>query len=134
MGIEPFLVSSSTNLILAQRLARKICSECKEKIDISDKALVDLGVEPAVARKTACYKGKGCATCGGTGYKGRIALYEVMPFSEGLKELVLNGASTAEIKKHAIAEGMNSLRMSGITKVGEGVTTIEEILRVTMAD
>jgi type IV pilus assembly protein PilB len=134
MGIEPFLVSSSTNLILAQRLSRKICTECKEKIDISDKALVDLGVAPSEAKKMACYKGKGCATCGGTGYKGRIALYEVMPFSEGIKELVLNGASTAEIKKHAISEGMMSLRMSGITKVGEGVTTIEEILRVTMAD
>jgi type IV pilus assembly protein PilB len=134
MGIEPFLVSSSTNLILAQRLSRKICTECKEKIDISEKALVDLGVAPSEAKKMACYKGKGCATCGGTGYKGRIALYEVMPFSEGIKELVLNGASTAEIKKHAISEGMMSLRMSGITKVGEGVTTIEEILRVTMAD
>ena len=79
-------------------------------------------------------KGKGCATCGGTGYKGRIALYEVMPFSEGLKEQVLNGCSTADLKKHAISEGMQSLRMSGIAKVAEGVTTIEEILRVTMAD
>ncbi len=134
MGIEPFLVSSSTNLILAQRLARKICTECTEKIEISDKALVDLGIAPAEAKKMNFFKGKGCATCGGTGYKGRIALYEVMPFSEGLKEQVLNGISTADLKKHAINEGMQSLRMSGIAKVAEGVTTIEEILRVTMAD
>jgi type IV pilus assembly protein PilB len=134
MGIEPFLVSSSTNLILAQRLARKICSECSEKVDISEKALVDLGVAPAYAKKMSCCVGKGCATCGGTGYKGRIALYEVMPFTEGLKEQVLNGSSTADLKKLAISEGMQSLRMSGIVKVAEGVTTIEEILRVTMAD
>jgi type IV pilus assembly protein PilB len=134
MGIEPFLVASSTNLILAQRLARKICSECIEKVEISDKAIVDLGVAPADAKKMTFSKGKGCATCGGTGYKGRIALYEVMPFSEQLKEQVLNGVSTADLKRHAIAEGMQSLRMSGIAKVAEGVTTIEEILRVTMAD
>jgi type IV pilus assembly protein PilB len=80
------------------------------------------------------FKGSGCATCGGTGYKGRIALYEVMPFSETIKELVLNGASSSEIKRAAVREGMKTLRMSGVTKVGEGVTTIEEILRVTMAD
>ncbi len=82
---------------------------------------------------TSC-KGKGCSTCSGTGYKGRIALYEVMPFTEGLKDAVLDGISSAELKKQAISEGMKSLRMSGITKVAEGVTTIEEILRVTMAD
>ena len=99
MGIEPFLVSSSTNLILAQRLARKICSECTEKVEISDKALTDLGVAPAAAKKMTFSKGKGCATCGGTGYKGRIALYEVMPFSEGLKEQVLNGVSTTAISR-----------------------------------
>jgi type IV pilus assembly protein PilB len=134
MGIEPFLVSSSTNLILAQRLARKICGECKEKIEIPEKAIVGLGVSPAYAKKMVCYKGKGCATCGGSGYKGRIALYEVMPFTETIKDLVLNGASTAEIKKATIENGMKTLRMSGITKVAEGVTTIEEVLRVTMAD
>ena len=134
MGIEPFLVSSSCNLILAQRLARKICKDCAEQLPIEEHVLVDLGVPPAEAHKMQCFKGKGCATCGGTGYKGRIALYEVMPFTENLKELVLNGASTAEIKRQAIKDGMKSLRMSGITKVGEGVTTIEEVMRVTMAD
>lgn len=134
MGIEPFLVSSATNLILAQRLARKICPDCKEQMALPENALLDLGVPPAASQKMVCYKGKGCATCGGSGYKGRIALYEVMPFTDATKELVLNGASSAELKRGAIEGGMKSLRMSGISKVAEGVTTIEEILRVTMAD
>ncbi len=134
MGVEPFLVASATNLILAQRLARLICEECKEEIEIPDNALVDLGVEPKEAKKAKCYKGKGCAACSGTGFKGRIALYEVMPFTEMMKELVLNGASSAELKKAAISEGMMTLRRSGIHKVLEGRTTIEEILRVTMSD
>ncbi|MCC6501770.1 MAG: type IV-A pilus assembly ATPase PilB [Deltaproteobacteria bacterium] len=134
MGIEPFLVSSACNLILAQRLARKICKECKTKMPSAEKVLIDLGVPPAEAARMEVFKGSGCATCGGTGYKGRIALYEVMPFSEPVKELVLNGASSAEIKRAAVREGMKTLRMSGVTKVAEGVTTMEEILRVTMAD
>lgn len=134
MGIEPFLVSSSSNLILAQRLARKVCSDCKEEIEIGEKVLTDLGLPPGEAKGMTCYTGKGCATCGNTGYKGRIALYEVMPFTESIKDLVLNGASTAELKRAAIMGGMKTLRMSGISKVAEGVTTIEEILRVTMAD
>ncbi|MBI5902159.1 MAG: Flp pilus assembly complex ATPase component TadA, partial [Deltaproteobacteria bacterium] len=134
MGIEPFLVSSACNLILAQRLARKICKDCKVRMPITEKVLMDLGIPPQNAKNTEVYKGNGCAVCGGSGYKGRIALYEVMPFTEPIKELVLNGASAAEIKRAAIKDGMKSLRMSGITKVMEGVTTIEEILRVTMAD
>ncbi len=134
MGVEPFLVSSACNLILAQRLARKICKDCKTRVQISEKALVDLGLSHEDARKMEISKGNGCATCNGSGYKGRIALYEVMPFTDTLKELVLNGASSSELKRGAIKEGMKSLRMSGITKVAEGVTTIEEILRVTMAD
>lgn len=134
MGIEPFLVSSACNLILAQRLARKICKDCKVKMPIAEKVLIDLGIPAQNAKNAEVYKGNGCATCGGSGYKGRIALYEVMPFTESIKELVLNGASAAEIKRAAIKDGMKSLRMSGITKVMEGVTTIEEILRVTMSD
>ncbi|MBI1911332.1 MAG: type IV-A pilus assembly ATPase PilB [Deltaproteobacteria bacterium] len=134
MGIEPFLVSSSCNLILAQRLARKICKDCKVKLPTNEKVFIDLGISPQEAHKLECYKGSGCATCGGTGYKGRIALYEVMPFTESVKEMVLNGASSAEIKRAAIKDGMKTLRMSGITKVAEGVTTIEEVIRVTMAD
>ncbi|HBG45574.1 MAG TPA: type IV-A pilus assembly ATPase PilB [Deltaproteobacteria bacterium] len=134
MGIEPFLVSSSCNLILAQRLARKICKDCRVKAPIAEKVLLDLGVTPEEAKKMEICKGNGCATCGGSGYKGRIALYEVMPFTDTIKDLVLNGASSVEIKRAAIKDGMKSLRMSGVTKAGEGVTTLEEVLRVTMAD
>lgn len=134
MGIEPFLVASACNLILAQRLARKICKDCKTRLPINDRVLIDLGVSPEEAKKMEVSKGTGCATCGGTGYKGRIALYEVMPFSDSVRELVLSGANTGELKRAAVKDGMKTLRMSGITKVGEGVTTMEEILRVTMAD
>ena len=93
-----------------------------------------MGISPAEAKAFKCFKGKGCATCNGTGYKGRIALYEVMPLTDNLKELVLNGASSAELKRAAIKDGMKSLRVSGITKMKEGVTTIEEVVRATMAD
>lgn len=134
MGIEPFLIASATNLILAQRLARKICKDCKQEIHVPPQALIDIGITPEEAKSFKCFHGKGCATCGGTGYKGRIALYEVMPLTDNLKELVLNGASSAELKRGAIKEGMKSLRMSGITKLKEGVTTIEEVVRATMAD
>jgi type IV pilus assembly protein PilB len=134
MGVEPFLVTASVNLILAQRLARKICSECRGPIETNVKALTDLGVKPDVAIKLQLFKGAGCRTCSNTGYKGRIAIYEVMPFIEPLKELVLQGASTAELKAESIRQGMKSLRMSGIQKLIEGVTTVEEVLRVSVAD
>ncbi|MDB4970533.1 MAG: Type fimbrial assembly, ATPase PilB [Myxococcales bacterium] len=134
MGVEPFLVTASVNLILAQRLARKICSECKQPIETNVKALTDLGVKLDVAQKLQMFKGAGCRTCSNTGYKGRIAIYEVMPFMEPLKELVLQGASTAEVKAEAIRNGMKSLRMSGIEKLLDGITTVEEVLRVSVAD
>jgi type IV pilus assembly protein PilB len=134
MGVEPFLVTASVNLILAQRLARRVCSECKQPVESNVKALVDLGVKPDIAQKLQLYKGTGCRTCSNTGYKGRIALYEVMPFYDPLKELVLQGASTAEVKAEAIRQGFKTLRMSGIQKLTEGVTTIEEVLRVSVAD
>lgn len=134
MGVEPFLVTASVNLILAQRLARKICSECKAPVETNVKALTDLGVKQDVAQKLQLFKGAGCRTCSNTGYKGRIAIYEVMPFSEPLKELVLQGASTAEVKAEAIRQGMKSLRMSGIEKLVQGITTVEEVLRVSVAD
>src|SRR4051812_27097840 len=134
MGVEPFLVTASVNLILAQRLARKICSECKQPIETNVKALTDLGVKLDVAQKLQQFKGTGCRTCSNTGYKGRIAIYEVMAFTEALKELVLQGASTAEVKAEAIRGGMKSLRMAGIEKLITGVTTVEEVLRVSVAD
>jgi type IV pilus assembly protein PilB len=134
MGIEPFLVSSAVILILAQRLARRICAQCKEEEKIPPPALLKVGFTEEESKTIKCYKGKGCPTCNGTGYKGRVALYEVMPIKDELKELILEGASTAEIKKAAIRLGMKTLRMSGMTKVAEGVTTIEEIMRVTFND
>jgi type IV pilus assembly protein PilB len=134
MGVEPFLVTASVNLILAQRLARRICAECRAPVESNPKALIDLGVKSDVAAKLQLWKGAGCRTCSNTGYKGRIALYEVMPFSEPLKELVLQGASTTELKAEAIRQGLKTLRMSGIQKLIEGVTTVEEVLRVSVAD
>ncbi len=134
MGIEPFLVTASVNLILAQRLARRICAECKQPVERNTKALVDLGMKADIAEKMNLFKGQGCRNCSNTGYKGRIALYECMPFYDQLKELVLQGASTAEIKAEAIRCGMKSLRMAGLQKLQEGVTTIEEVLRVSVAD
>lgn len=134
MGIEPFLVSSSVILILAQRLARRICTQCKEEEKLPVQALVKVGFSEEAASTITCYKGKGCPSCNGSGYRGRVALYEVMPIKDELKELILEGASTSDIKKAAIRLGMKTLRMSGLTKVGEGVTTIEEVARVTFGD
>jgi len=134
MGIEPFLVSSSVILILAQRLARKICENCKEKQEISETALLKIGFTPDKIKEIKCYAGMGCPECNRSGYKGRIALYEVMPVKDELKELILQGASGADIKKEAVRLGMSTLRQSGIKKVMDGVTTIEEILRVTFED
>ena len=134
MGIEPFLISSSVILILAQRLIRKICSECREQIKVHPQLLIDLGVPPDEAKNFNVYKGKGCAICSGTGYKGRVGLYEVMVMKEEVKELVLSRSSASEIKKEAIRLGMKTLRQSGIHKAKEGLTTIEEVLRATMDD
>jgi len=134
MGIEPFLITSSVILILAQRLIRKICSECREQIKVHPQLLIDLGVSPDEAKNFNVFKGKGCAICSGTGYKGRVGLYEVMTMKEEVKELVLSRSSTSEIKKEAIRLGMKTLRQSGIHKVKEGLTTIEEVLRATMDD
>ncbi len=134
MGIEPFLVTASVNLILAQRLARRICSECKQEVSVPEQSLLDLGIDKGEIPALRLYKGNGCRVCANTGYKGRVALYEVMPFWEPLRELVLNGASTAELKAEAIRLGMKSLRMSGVSKMKEGVTTVDEVVRVTAAD
>jgi type IV pilus assembly protein PilB len=134
MGIEPFLVASSCLLILAQRLCRRICQSCKEPEKVPPQALVDIGFSPEEAKDIVCYKGKGCDLCGGTGYKGRVALYEVMPISESIKELILEGASSTEIKKAMMADGCKTLRLSGLTKIKEGVSSVEEVLRVTFGD
>ncbi len=134
MGVEPFLVASSVNLELDQRLARLVCQACKEPVEIHPQALVELGMSREETGAVTCMRGAGCAQCGGSGYRGRVALYEVMPMSEELRELVLSGASATEIKKTAISLGMKTLRQSGLLKLTQGFTTIEEVMRVTMAD
>jgi type IV pilus assembly protein PilB len=131
MGIEPFLVASSVNLIMAQRLARVICPGCKEEAPVAIEALRDVGWQ---GEPFMTYRGAGCQQCGGTSYRGRVALYEVMPMTDQLREQVLAGATSIELKRTAAQEGMKTLRQSGLTKVAEGVTTLEEVLRVTMAD
>ncbi len=134
MGVEPFLVASSINLIMAQRLVRLVCTQCKEENPIAPEALLEIGVPQELVGGMHCFHGVGCSICGGTGYKGRIALYEVMPMSDGIREAVLSGASSTDIKRAAIESGMKTLRMSGIAKIAEGLTTIEEVLRITMPD
>jgi type IV pilus assembly protein PilB len=134
MGIEPFLVASSLNCVVAQRLARKVCVECKEPIEVQPQALIDIGVPPEDASKLKIYHGAGCPNCSNTGYRGRIAIYEVMVVGEEIKEFVLNGASASEIKREAVRLGMKTLRQSALTKLAEGVTTIEEVLRVSASD
>ncbi|MBT1071590.1 type IV-A pilus assembly ATPase PilB [Pelotalea chapellei] len=134
MGVEPFLVASAVNLITAQRLARRNCSECKEPEDIPVQALIDAGVSPDEAPSYVCYRGKGCSLCNNTGYKGRVGFYQVMPMLEEIRELILNGANTAEIKRESMRLGIKSMRQSGLTKLKEGVTSLEEVLRVTVAD
>lgn len=135
MGVEPFLVTASVNLILAQRLGRKICKDCARPVQVPTDALVAAGVTPEqLSAGFKTMEGKGCNTCNDSGYKGRIALYEIMVFTDELKELVLQGCSTAELKGEAIRVGMQTLRMSGLKKVNEGITTLEEVLRVTAAD
>jgi type IV pilus assembly protein PilB len=134
MGVEPFLIASAVILILAQRLIRKICNECKEQIQVHPQLLIDLGIPPDEVKTFPVFKGKGCPICSNTGYKGRLGLYEVMSMKEEIKELILSRASTSEIKKEAIRLGMKTLRQSGIHKIRAGATTIDEVLRATMED
>jgi type IV pilus assembly protein PilB len=134
MGIEPFLVASAVNLITAQRLARRVCGECKEPEVIPVQALIDAGVSPEEAPGFVCMKGKGCPVCNNTGYKGRVGFYQVMPMLEEIRELILNGANTAEIKRESMRLGIKTMRQSGLTKLQEGVTSFEEVLRVTISD
>jgi type IV pilus assembly protein PilB len=134
MGVEPFLITASVNLVLAQRLARKVCQECKALIKMDREVLVDFGFTEEQVARAQIMKGQGCKTCNGSGYKGRVALYEVMRFNEQLKEMVQQGASTAELKAASIRQGMMTLRAAGIEKVLQGMTTTEEVGRVTMGD
>ncbi len=132
MGIEPFLVATSVHLICAQRLVRRICQDCKVPDEISPHVLVDAGFTPEEAKRVKVCKGKGCATCGGKGYKGRVGLYEVLEITDELRELILVGASALELRKKGIEQGMISLRRSGLIKMAAGLTTLEEVMRETV--
>ncbi len=132
MGIEPFLVASSVHLICAQRLVRRICSNCAEPHPHAPAALVQAGYSHEDANSVTPMKGAGCERCNQTGYKGRVGLYEVMEISEELRELILVGASGLELRRKAVDEGMITLRQSGLRKVKDGVTTIEEVVRETV--
>ena len=135
MGVETFLLISSINLIAAQRLVRRICEKCKEPVEISPEILINLGIDSTeVGAGFSTFHGRGCGSCNGTGYRGRLAIYEVMVMHEGLKELILRSASVVELKREAVKMGMSTLRMSALQKVREGLTTIEETVRVTDTD
>lgn len=134
MGVEPFLVTAALNLVCAQRLLRRICPNCKVEVQVNMKRIMELGVDPVAAKGMKLYRGAGCANCANTGFSGRFGIYEIMPFTQTLKEAVLAGANSLELKKKAMEEGMRSLRMAGITKAAEGMTTLEEALTSTAAD
>ena len=134
MGIEPFLVASAVNLITAQRLARRVCPECKEPEDIPKQSLIEAGVPGDEVDGLVCYRGTGCSHCNKTGYRGRIGLYQVMPMFEEIREMVLAGANTAEIKRESMRLGVKTMRQSALTKLREGVVSFEEVLRCTIAD
>jgi type IV pilus assembly protein PilB len=134
MGVEPFLVSSAVVLILAQRLVRKVCQNCKQPLKVPLQVLLDAGFTKEEASGVVPIQGKGCDVCNNTGYKGRVALYEVMPIKDEIKELVLQGASVMDIKKQAISLGMKTLRSSGLAKIKEGLTSLDEVLETTFPD
>ncbi|GBC79226.1 Type II secretion system protein E [bacterium HR09] len=132
MGIEPFLVATSVNVIAAQRLVRRICSNCKEEVEVPIQGLLSVGFSEAEAHSLKVYRGRGCDRCGNTGYKGRVGLFEVMEITDDIRELILSGATVVELRRKAIEEGMITLRQSGLHKIREGITTIEEVVRETV--
>ena len=132
MGIEPFLVATSVLLICAQRLVKRVCSNCKEEHSIPLQALLDAGFTAQEAKEVKVMKGKGCEKCNQTGLKGRVGLYEVMEITDEIRELILVGASALELRKKAVEAGMITLRRSGLTKVRDGATTLEEIIKETV--
>jgi type IV pilus assembly protein PilB len=132
MGIEPFLVATSVHLICAQRLARRVCQECKVVDDVAPQVLIDAGFTPEEAKTVKVYKGQGCSVCGNKGYKGRVGFYEVLEITDELRELILVGASALEIRRKAIEQGMISLRRSGLIKVMAGISSLEEVIRETV--
>jgi type IV pilus assembly protein PilB len=132
MGIEPFLVATSVNCICAQRLVRRICSGCPEEVETPPQMLIQVGFAPDEVKSVKIKRGRGCERCNNTGYKGRVGLFEVLLFTDEIRDMILSGASSIELKRKAIEEGMVSLRMSGLQKIREGATTLDEVLRETI--
>jgi type IV pilus assembly protein PilB len=132
MGIEPFLVATSVQLIAAQRLVRRICSNCKEEVEVAPPALLNLGYKKDEIGTFTIFKGRGCEKCNNTGYKGRVGLVEVMEIDDSIRDLILSGGTAMDIKRNAAERGMISLRRSGLIKIKEGITTIEEVVRETV--
>jgi len=132
MGIEPFLVATSVQLIAAQRLARRVCANCKEPVEMTPQALMNVGFKKDEIGTFTVYKGRGCDKCNSTGYKGRVALIEVMAIDDTIRDLILSGGTAIDIKKRAAETGMISLRRSGLIKIKDGTTTIEEVVRETI--
>ncbi|MFA6033201.1 MAG: ATPase, T2SS/T4P/T4SS family, partial [Myxococcota bacterium] len=131
MGVEPFLVASAVLIIVAQRLLRKVCVQCREVVPIEPAVLVNLGMTEEQAAVTKIYKGKGCKACSNIGYKGRIGIYEVLRFTRDIREAILRGESTAEIRRIAIENKMITLRQAALRKLATGVTSLEEVVRTT---
>jgi type IV pilus assembly protein PilB len=131
MGVEPFNVASAVHLITAQRLVRRICGRCKAPVEYTDDWLHAAGIDPEEVRGATFSRGRGCDDCGGTGYRGRQGLYEVMAMSPALRHLIVQGVSHAELRDQAVAEGMLTLRMDGMLKVRRGITTLEEVIKET---
>jgi type II secretory ATPase GspE/PulE/Tfp pilus assembly ATPase PilB-like protein len=134
MGIEPFLISSSVIGVLAQRLVRTVCRNCIESYHPPIEALHRLGVSPKEGEDVVFYRGRGCDRCKSSGYRGRMALFELMPMTEAVRDLILRGASSAVIRTQAIQDGMRTLRDDGVLKVLEGATTVDELLRVVFVE
>src|ERR1043166_1954918 len=132
MGLQPFLVATSVNIIQAQRLIRRVCSNCKEEVHMPPEGLLEVGFSREEAPSIKLYKGRGCTTCNNTGYKGRVGLYEVMEINDELRELIIIGASAMELRRKAIELGMVTLRESGLCKIRQGITSIEEVVKETV--
>jgi type IV pilus assembly protein PilB len=132
MGIEPFLVATSVHMIVAQRLVRRVCTFCKEPAAVPPPALLEVGFHEGEIPALKLFRGRGCERCSNTGFKGRIALFEVMEITDQTRELILSGASAVELRNHSLERGMIGLRESGLRKIRDGVTTVEEVVRETL--
>ena len=132
MGVEPFLVATSVHMIVAQRLIRRICTYCKEPLNVGEQALIDVGFDAKEAKTLDLFKGTGCERCNSTGYKGRVGLFEVMAVNDAIRDTILSGGTATEIRQSALDNGMMTLRGSGLQKIRDGVTTLEEVTRETV--